>query len=84
MTKFWKAVGVMDSQILETGVSRADVMRKLSIKYPTYVVTRTDKDFMKKRKERVPIYPEPIRLICGRITKSKSKELASISEALPG
>ncbi len=39
MTKFWKAVGVMDSQILETGVSRADVMRKLSIKYPTYVVT---------------------------------------------
>lgn len=82
MTKFWKAVGVMDSQILETGVSRADVMRKLSIKYPTYVVTGTDKDFMKKRKERVPIYPEPIRLICGRITKSKGKEIAEMKNSI--
>lgn len=82
MTKLWKAVGVMDSKILETGISRADVMRKLSIKYPTYVVTGTDKDFGKNRKERIPIYPEPIRLICGRITKSKSKEIAAIKNSI--
>lgn len=82
MELIWKAVGIMDSKVLESGKTKAEVMRKLSVKYPTYVVTGRNKNFHKSFKELTPIYPEPIRLICGRITKSKKKEIASMKDSI--